>query len=157
MSMRYGPCRFDHNGECIICDCWISECAFQRWMKRDWRWESQRELNQMFQEMTRKALMEELYEEYEKLYESTGKPALTLPVKRVDGGSTEKKIPFPLFEGLILVDENFAHQLGYECSSKPLSLEERINFLENSQGQLPENEITLQKKGSEEAPYIFYE
>ena len=24
------PCDFDHNGECLICDCWPSNCAYQR-------------------------------------------------------------------------------------------------------------------------------
>ena len=157
MSIRYGPCRFDHNGECLICDCWMSDCAYQRWKKRDWKWESQRELNEMFQLMTRKSMMEELYEEYEKLYHETGKPALTALVKRLDGKSTEKKIPFPLFEGLILTDSEFAKKLGYEWNTKPLEIEERINFMENSQGRLPENEITLKKIGGDDAPYIFYE
>ena len=22
------PCKFDHNGECLICDCWPSDCPF---------------------------------------------------------------------------------------------------------------------------------
>jgi len=22
------PCKFDHNGECLICDCWATDCPF---------------------------------------------------------------------------------------------------------------------------------
>jgi hypothetical protein len=22
------PCNFDHNGECLVCDCWLSDCPF---------------------------------------------------------------------------------------------------------------------------------
>ena len=24
------PCKFDHNGECLICDCWPSDCPFRK-------------------------------------------------------------------------------------------------------------------------------
>lgn len=44
------PCDFDHNGECWICDCWADECAFSRWKNKDYRYESEEELNEMFKE-----------------------------------------------------------------------------------------------------------
>ena len=31
------PCKPDHNGECLICDCWLSDCAYDRWLKEDYR------------------------------------------------------------------------------------------------------------------------
>ena len=24
------PCTLDHNGECLICDCWLSDCQYDR-------------------------------------------------------------------------------------------------------------------------------
>lgn len=42
------PCRFDHNGECVICDCWPDACAYQRLMKGDYSLESKEELEEMF-------------------------------------------------------------------------------------------------------------
>ena len=24
------PCNFDHNGECLVCDCWLSDCTFNK-------------------------------------------------------------------------------------------------------------------------------
>jgi hypothetical protein len=24
------PCNPDHNGECLVCDCWLSDCAFNK-------------------------------------------------------------------------------------------------------------------------------
>lgn len=44
------PCTFDHNGECLICDCWMSECAYMRMINKDYRWESKEELEEMFTE-----------------------------------------------------------------------------------------------------------
>jgi hypothetical protein len=44
------PCRFDHNGECLICDCWPSDCAYIRMINKDYRWESKEELEEMFTE-----------------------------------------------------------------------------------------------------------
>lgn len=44
------PCDFDHNGECLVCDCWISNCAYMRWKNRDYKYESEEELEKMFNE-----------------------------------------------------------------------------------------------------------
>jgi hypothetical protein len=38
------PCKFDHNGECLICDCWSSDCAWDRYLKKDYKWEGKEEL-----------------------------------------------------------------------------------------------------------------
>jgi hypothetical protein len=47
------PCKFDHNGDCLICDCWISDCGYQRYLNEDYRWESKKELEQMFKDFTK--------------------------------------------------------------------------------------------------------
>lgn len=44
------PCRFDHNGECIICDCWPENCAYSRMLARDYSFESKEELEEMFKD-----------------------------------------------------------------------------------------------------------
>jgi hypothetical protein len=49
MNKREGaPCEFDHNGECLICDCWASDCAYARMVNKDYKWESKEELEAMF-------------------------------------------------------------------------------------------------------------
>jgi hypothetical protein len=42
------PCKFDHNGECLICDCWPENCAYPRFLNKDYSQESQQELEKMF-------------------------------------------------------------------------------------------------------------
>lgn len=42
------PCKFDHNGECLICDAWPDACAHQRYLKGDYSIESKEELEKMF-------------------------------------------------------------------------------------------------------------
>lgn len=44
------PCDFDHNGECLVCDCWPSDCAFDRLFSGDFKYETLEELLVMFQE-----------------------------------------------------------------------------------------------------------
>lgn len=44
------PCKFDHNGECLICDSWPSNCAYDRLMDRDYQYESYQELIDMMDE-----------------------------------------------------------------------------------------------------------
>lgn len=46
------PCNFDHNGECLICDCWPSECAYKRMLNKDYRYETKEELEDMFKNTT---------------------------------------------------------------------------------------------------------
>ena len=41
-------CDFDHNGECLICDCWSDSCAYLRYMDQDYKWETKEELQEMF-------------------------------------------------------------------------------------------------------------
>jgi hypothetical protein len=43
------PCNFDHNGECLICDCWSSDCAWKRLLNEDYKYESKEELIKMFE------------------------------------------------------------------------------------------------------------
>lgn len=41
------PCNFDHNGECLICDCGVSDCAWVRYNTQDYKWESKEELEEI--------------------------------------------------------------------------------------------------------------
>ena len=34
------PCNFDHNGECLICDCTLDYCAYQRYLIKDYKYET---------------------------------------------------------------------------------------------------------------------
>jgi len=54
------PCNFDHNGECLICDCWGSDswpknlaCAWERLKREDYKLEIREELLKMFQDFIR--------------------------------------------------------------------------------------------------------
>jgi hypothetical protein len=29
------PCNPDHNGECLVCDCWLSDCEFNKEIVED--------------------------------------------------------------------------------------------------------------------------
>lgn len=41
------PCDFDHNGECLICDCDVMNCAWVRYNTQDYKWESKEELEEI--------------------------------------------------------------------------------------------------------------
>lgn len=58
------PCEFDHNGECLICDCWANDCAYKRLLNHNYTWESKEQLLNMFREWIRKNNLE--YILYEK-------------------------------------------------------------------------------------------
>lgn len=42
------PCKPDHNGECLVCDAWPSDCAWTRLMNRDFKYQSEKELVELF-------------------------------------------------------------------------------------------------------------
>jgi hypothetical protein len=42
------PCEPDNNGECLVCDAWPSNCAYQRYLKHDYSVETKEELETMF-------------------------------------------------------------------------------------------------------------
>jgi hypothetical protein len=44
------PCDLDHNGECLICDCWISSCGWKRLLTEDYKYESKDELLELFRD-----------------------------------------------------------------------------------------------------------
>ena len=48
------PCNPDHNGECLVCDCWPTDCAVYRWVKGDYKWETEEELDEMFKDYNKK-------------------------------------------------------------------------------------------------------
>jgi len=45
------PCDMDHNGECLICDCWLPNCAYKRYLNQDYKYESKEELEKMFKDL----------------------------------------------------------------------------------------------------------
>ena len=45
------PCRPDHNGECLICDYWLSDCAYTRYLNKDYKWETKEQLEEMFKDL----------------------------------------------------------------------------------------------------------
>lgn len=48
LNKSKSPCKFDHNGECLICDCWPEACAYRRYLNGDYSVESKEELEEMF-------------------------------------------------------------------------------------------------------------
>lgn len=44
------PCNLDHNGECLVCDCWLSQCALDRLRAGDFKYETLDELLVMFKD-----------------------------------------------------------------------------------------------------------
>jgi hypothetical protein len=48
------PCEFDHNGECLTCDCLASECEWKRLRDNNWKYESREELSEMFKDFLEK-------------------------------------------------------------------------------------------------------
>jgi hypothetical protein len=53
------PCNPDHNGECWVCDAWLTQCAFDRWLIDDYTYETKEELDLMFNDYNKKD-----YEDY---------------------------------------------------------------------------------------------
>lgn len=47
-DMNNIPCEPDNNGECLVCDAWPSDCAYQRYLKHDYSVETKEELETMF-------------------------------------------------------------------------------------------------------------
>jgi len=44
------PCNPDHNGECLVCDGWLSHCALDRLRAGDFKYETLDELLVMFKD-----------------------------------------------------------------------------------------------------------
>lgn len=42
------PCNLDHNGECTVCDCWLVDCAYERYLNEDYTYETKEQLEKMF-------------------------------------------------------------------------------------------------------------
>jgi hypothetical protein len=59
------PCNFDHNLECLICDCWIDACGFKRLVHNDYKYENREELIEIF-----KPTFEEFFKIYDLGYEA---------------------------------------------------------------------------------------
>jgi hypothetical protein len=145
---RDGFCEFDHNGECLTCDCWASDCAFVRMENEDHKYETDKDFERMFgyKEVDEEIFFKELYAIYQKVWNENGEPGLTLLVKRTDNVSQTMKIPDFLFKDVILVDENLASQIGLTLTKTSIMNHLQI-ILENSKVQYEmikydENETT---------------
>lgn len=64
--MKELPCNPDHNGECLVCDCWLSECALLRLRAGDFKWESLAELLEMYKDYLTQDEIAGLKEKYER-------------------------------------------------------------------------------------------
>ena len=42
------PCKFDHNGECLVCDNWLENCSFKDFLNKNWRYLTKKEHEEMF-------------------------------------------------------------------------------------------------------------
>lgn len=42
------PCNPDHNGECLVCDCTLDLCAYDRYKNQDYTYETKEQLEEMF-------------------------------------------------------------------------------------------------------------
>jgi len=58
------PCRFDHNGECLTCDCWPSECAYVRYVNKDYTYETKERLDKLFNMQTITIVIEKIDDFY---------------------------------------------------------------------------------------------
>lgn len=54
------PCDFDHNGECLICDCDMMSCGWVRLKRRNFKYENEEELKKMFKEFLRNYNIDEI-------------------------------------------------------------------------------------------------
>jgi hypothetical protein len=117
-------CDFDHNGECLICDCWADSCAYLRYLNGDYKWETREELEEMFKKSKimnkeQQELLDESYKNFEKWYnEHSGKEDYTgyfVPDKEE-------------FIRLIKTDDLFSEKWGLKIEERELSLEERYHI-----------------------------
>lgn len=69
MSNKKSPCELDHNGECLICDCWPSECAYPRYLNKNYEYETKEELERMFERLDPDGLKRDLVAAY-KVFEN---------------------------------------------------------------------------------------
>ena len=120
------PCNFDHNGECLICDCWVSDCAYLRYLNGDYKWETREELEEMFKKSKimnkeQQELLDESYKNFEKWYnEHSGKEDYTgyfVPDKEE-------------FIRLIKTDDLFSEKWGLTIEERELSTDERKSIYE---------------------------
>jgi len=58
------PCNFDHNGECLICDCWPSQCAYVRYVNKDYTYETKERLDKLFNMQTITIVIEKIDDFY---------------------------------------------------------------------------------------------
>jgi hypothetical protein len=119
-------CDFDHNGECLICDCWADSCAYLRYLNGDYKWETREELEEMFKKSKimnkeQQKLLDESYKNFEKWYnEHSGKEDYTgyfVPDKEE-------------FIRLIKTDDLFSEKWGLKIEERELSTDERKSIYE---------------------------
>ena len=73
-------------------------------------------------------IIDEAYENYSREYEKDNSIGMFLPVARVDGKHTYRKIDKEMFIGLCIHDETFSEKWGLKIEERELSLEERMDL-----------------------------
>jgi hypothetical protein len=66
MSDKTKPCNQDHNGECLVCDCWLSNCALDRLRIGDFKYETLDELLDVFKDHLTEKEVRKLRTEFDK-------------------------------------------------------------------------------------------
>jgi hypothetical protein len=73
-------------------------------------------------------IIDEAYENYSREYEKDNSIGVFLPVARVDGKHTYRKIDEERFIGLCIYDETFSEKWGLKIEERKLSLDERFRI-----------------------------
>ena len=75
-------------------------------------------------------IIDEAYENYSREYEKDNSIGTFLPIARVDGKHTYRKIDKEMFIGLCTYDEIFSEKWGLQIEERELSDEERYDLYE---------------------------
>ena len=75
-------------------------------------------------------IIDEAYENYSKEYEKDNSIGTFLPIARVDGKHTYRKLDEERFIGLCTYDETFSEKWGLKIEERELRYEERIKLYE---------------------------
>ena len=76
-------------------------------------------------------IIDEAYENYSREYEKDNSIGVFLPVARVDGKHTYRKIDEERFIGLCIYDETFSQKWGLKIEERELSLKEQAHAYNN--------------------------
>ena len=82
-------------------------------------------------------IIDEAYENYSMEYAKDNSIGTFLPIARVDGKHTYRKIDEERFIGLCIYDETFSEKWGLKIEERELSLNERILIAETNTEIIP--------------------